>query len=129
MTQRIIIDADFTDLEEMLIHLQECPQPMRVVHDGVEYGVYQEFGTTTIAPRPALQTAVSEVEPAYRALMSQITTVERPDAAIAKLAHDLEAQWKAQIVAMRIIDTGAYLNSIRVSRPTRLVNDEDWEVV
>jgi hypothetical protein len=95
-------------------------KPTRIVHDGVEYGVYQEFGTTRMAARPAAHTAASEIEPAYDALMRQITEVSDPDAAIDKLAHDLEGRWKAQIVQMRIIDTGAYLNSIAVSTP------EEW---
>jgi len=80
----------------------------------------QEFGTTRIPPRPAAQTAASEIEPAYDALMRQITEVSDPDAAIDKLAHDFEGRWKAQIIQMDIIDTGAYLNSIIVHTP------EEW---
>lgn len=114
----IQIHADFSELDSMIRRLRG--KPTRIVHDGVEYGVYQEFGTTRIPPRPAAQTAASEIEPAYDALMRQITEVSDPDAAIDKLAHDLEGRWKAQIVQMRIIDTGAYLNSIAVSTP------EEW---
>ena len=56
--------------------------------------------------------------------MGQITEVPDPDAAVEKIARDLEAGWKAQIVTMRIIDTGQYLNSVRVSTPEEWGGDE-----
>ena len=118
----LTIHADFTALDAMLRRLRKEERPVRIVHDGVEYGVYQEFGTTKLAPRPAAQTAAAEIEPAYQTLMGQITEVPDPDAAVEKIARDLEARWKGQIVAMRIIDTGQYLNSVRVSTP------EEWGV-
>ena len=109
----IQIRADFTTLDAMIGRLRG--KPVRIVHDGVAYGVYQEFGTTRLAPRPAAQTAASEIEPAYDALMEKITDVADPDAAIEKIARDFEGRWKQQIITMHIIDTGAYLNSIAVS--------------
>lgn len=115
----ITIHADFSQLDAMMRRLRG--KPVRIVHDGVEYGVYQEFGTSRgIAPRPAAQTAASEIEPAYQALMERITEVPDPDAAVEKVARDFEGRWKQQIVAMQIIDTGAYLNSVTVSTP------EEW---
>jgi hypothetical protein len=110
----LMILADFSKLDAMIGRLRG--KPVRIVHDGVSYGVYQEFGTSRgLAPRPAAQTAASEIEPAYDALMKQITEVADPDAAIEKIARDFEGRWKQQIITMRIIDTGAYLNSISVS--------------
>ena len=77
----------------------------------------QEFGTSRgIAPRPAASTAVSEIEPAYEQWLEQITEDRDPEASVEKLARDLEGRWKAWIVQMHIIDTGAYLNSIAVSK-------------
>ena len=62
----LTIHADFTALDAMLRRLRKEERPVRIVHDGVEYGVYQEFGTTKLAPRPAAQTAAAEIEPAYQ---------------------------------------------------------------
>ena len=114
----LYVRADFTVLDSMIRRLRGTPA--RIVHDGVEYGVYQEFGTSKMAARPAAQTAASEIEPAYDALLEKIVTVDDPDAAIEKIARDLEGRWKAQIMQMRIIDTGRYYNSIEVTRA------DDW---
>ena len=120
----LTIHADFTALDAMLRRLRKEERPVRIVHDGVEYGVYQEFGTTKLAPRPAAQTAAAEIEPAYQTLMGQITEVPDPDAAVHKIASDLQARWMAQIRTMRIIDTGKYHNSIKVSTPEEWGGDE-----
>ena len=101
----LTIHADFTALDAMLRRLRKEERPVRIVHDGVEYGVYQEFGTTKLTPRPAAQTAAAEIEPAYQTLMGQSPSTG-PGAA-EEDARDAEARWKGQIVAMRIIDTGS----------------------
>lgn len=39
----------------------------RVIHDGVEYGIYLELGTVYMAPRPDLTTAVQHEETRFAA--------------------------------------------------------------
>lgn len=119
----IQIRTDFTVLDDMLRRLHG--KPTRIVHDGVEYGIYTEFGTSRgIAPRPAASTAASEIEPAYEAWLDRITEDRDPEASVEKLARDLEGRWKSWIVQMHIIDTGAYLNSVTVSTPNEWGGDE-----
>lgn len=121
--ETLTVRVDFTVLDSIIRRAQG--KPMRIVHDGVEYGIYQEFGTSRgIAPRPAAQTAAIEMEPAYQELMAQITEVPDPDAAIEKFATDLADRWKQNIIQMKIIDTSAYLNSVRVSTPAEWGGEE-----
>ena len=89
-------------------------KPVRIVADGVEYGVYQELGTSRMTARPTAAPAVEAVRPGFEQAFKGDETFMRAEQIVEKTAHDVERLWKQGIVQKNIIDTGAYLNSIRV---------------
>lgn len=81
----------------------------RVIHDGVEYGVYQEF---TQRGHPSLGPAFERHTKKLPEAIGQ--AIERGillDPILAKIAFDIQADWAADVN----VDTGAYKNSITVS--------------
>jgi hypothetical protein len=87
-----------------------------IVHDGVEYGVYLEFGTSRMAARPMLRPAFGEVvRQLPRAVGQAINQAIPVDIVLRKAAFDLQARWQRNVVQAKAIDTGAFINSIRVS--------------
>lgn len=79
----------------------------------VHYAVYQEFGTSAIAARPAMRKATSTIE---RSLGAITMGADSEEEAVKRVALALEREWKQNIVDMDIIDTGNYLNSVRAQR-------------
>ncbi len=84
----------------------------RTIHDGVEYGVFIELGTSKRAARPALVPAFNKVQfgipPAIgRAIEASVN----PDDIMAKAAFDVQALYASNVP----VDTGALKNSIKVS--------------
>lgn len=84
-----------------------------VTGTNVEYAVYQEFGTSAIAARPAMRKAIATVG---RNLGSVASDASSEEEAVKLVALELEREWKQNIVDMDIIDTGNYLNSVRAEK-------------
>uniref|UniRef100_A0A6H1ZDD2 Putative tail protein n=1 Tax=viral metagenome TaxID=1070528 RepID=A0A6H1ZDD2_9ZZZZ len=86
---------------------------VRVLHDGVNYGIYQEFGTSRMAAHPFITPAIEHIRPAFEKGLKQIKNLEMAEDFVDKLAHDAEAVAKASAPFL----TGALRNSIKVSKP------------
>lgn len=100
---------------------------VRVIHDGVEYGVLQEFSIapggrpqttpggrrgTTGKGHPSLMPAFERHTQAMPKLIGQAIEKAIPlDKIMAKIAFDIMRDWAADVN----VDTGAYRNSITVS--------------
>jgi len=80
--------------------------PSYIIHDGVEYGVYQEF-TDSGHPslRPAFETHAQQM---LRAVGPAIERGVPLDSVVGKAAADIQRDWAGDVN----IDTGAYKNSI-----------------
>jgi hypothetical protein len=103
-----------TEMARLLELLEKCKgEPTRILHDGVKYGVYQEFGTRYMAPHPFMTPAVEAVRGPMKEGMGQIANLEAMDTFIDKIAHDAEGIAKAYAP----VRTGALKNSIKVSKP------------
>lgn len=87
-------------------------KPVRYVHDGVDYGVYQEFGTYKMAAQPFMNPAADAVRPAFDAGIKKLSNLRQAESFVDKVATDLVGHARA----MAPVDTGALKNSIRASR-------------
>ena len=83
----------------------------KFVKDGVEYGIYQEMGTSRMSAQPFMVPAVEAVRGGFeKAFMNQLKN-DQVEAVVLKTAHDVERIAKQ----MAPVDTGALKNSIGVS--------------
>lgn len=104
MTAQVKLD---TTLLDKIIE-QTAGQKTRrwVVHDGVEYGVYQEF---TERGHPSLTPAFERhTRDLPKIIGAAIGAGVGLDPVLAKIAFDIQADWAADVN----VDTGAYKNSI-----------------
>lgn len=108
----IILDKH--KLEELI---RDCKgKPTRILHDGVHYGIYQEFGTSRgVPPHPFMTPALEAVREPFRRGLQQIANLRRGEAFVEKVARDAERIAKSNAP----VDTGALRASIMVSRPER----------
>ena len=111
------IVSDFTKLNQLIVEISREPAK-RILHDGVEYGVYQEYGWTSpsgnpVPAQPFMSPAIEAIRPAFEKGWSQLANLTSAEAFVEKCARD------AENVAKRTapVDTGALKNSIAVSRP------------
>lgn len=112
MTVRVT--TDFRILERLI---RNCVGiPVRILHDGTEYGVHQEFGTVRHAAHPFMTPAIEHVRPAYNKGLKQLENLEQADAFVEKLGRDAETVAKANAP----VDTGNLRNSIAVHKPEEL---------
>lgn len=125
MTVKITID---TKLMDKIINTigSETITP-RTIHDGVEYGIYQEFSTaaggnpqtnragrrgTTGKGHPSLIPAWEQVTgKLLQAIGRAIEDGKSVDAVLAKAAFDVQTLWANDVN----VDTTAYRDSIKVS--------------
>lgn len=84
-----------------------------VTGTNVEYAVYQEFGTSAIAARPAMRKAVSTVKRNIGSIVSDASSEEE---VVKLVALAIEREWKQNIRDMDIIDTGTYRDSVRAEK-------------
>jgi hypothetical protein len=85
----------------------------RIIADGVEYGVFQELGTSRLAPQPFMSPAVEAVRPGFEAAFANQLTDAQVESVIIKTAFDIERGAKERAP----VDTGALKNSIHVEEP------------
>jgi len=92
-------------------------KPMRIVADGVEYGIHQELGTHRTAAHPFMRPAVESVRPgfakAFKAAGSNFALAEQ---VVEKTARDVERLAKQNAP----VDTGALRASIHVVKGERI---------
>lgn len=94
--------------------------PVRIVHDGVEYGEYQEFGVENgfgrgikIPAHPFMRPAIEAVRPTLEKVFMGAITNDLAEQAVEQAARDVERIAKSKAPW----DTGALRNSIAVSKP------------
>lgn len=110
------VKLDSRILDE-LIAIAGQDVPGWIISDGVEYGVFQEFGTSKFGGRPFLVPAFEEKTKTLPDAVGQ--AIERQvslEDVIAKTAFDILAEAQSNIQTKKIIDTGALLNSMN-ARP------------
>jgi hypothetical protein len=93
-----------------LIQKTKGKGPVRVVADGVEYGLYQEMGTSRIPAHPFMRPAVEAVRAGFTQAMKGALTMDQVTAVVDKAAFDIERGAKQNAP----VDTGALKNSIHV---------------
>ena len=113
---KITITVDDRELRKW-IEKTKGPLKPKVVADGVEYGIYQEFGPAENSPsgrvwafRPFMRPSVEELRPSFNKAMRKALWVDQAQAVIDKTAFDLEKRAKDKVR----VDTGALKNSIHV---------------
>lgn len=89
--------------------------PVRIVADGVEYGIYQEMGTSRMIAHPFMKPALEAVRPGLAKAFRQAFTSDQAEAVVEKAARDVERLAKVHAP----VDTGALRNSIHVEAGDR----------
>lgn len=119
MTVRVT--ADFAILDRLI---RKCKgTPARILHDGTDYGVHQEFGTHKMAAHPFMTPAIEHVRPVYNEGLKQLKNLEQADAFVEKLGRDAETVAEARVA----VDTGNLKNSIAVHKPEEILGIP-WDV-
>jgi len=109
-------------IDELLRSLKG--QHVKIVSDGVKYGIFWELGHTTpsgaFLQKPFLVPACEQVRPSYEKALKQAVNsgdMGLVDSIIDKAAFDIENRAKQIITELPLIDTGALRNSIQVHDP------------
>lgn len=84
--------------------------PVRIVADGVTYGIYQELGTSKMAAQPFMVPAVEAVRPGFNQAFRGVVTNRQATIVVEKTARDVERIAKDRAP----YDTGALSGSIHV---------------
>jgi hypothetical protein len=85
----------------------------RIIADGVEYGVHQEWGTSKMSAQPFMSPAVEAVRPGFQSAFQNQLTDAQVEAVVVKGAFDIERGAKERAP----VDTGALKSSIHVVEP------------
>lgn len=109
----IWVEKDVRKLQSLLRNLEG--QPVRILHDGVHYGIHQEYGPQGRPAHPFMTPAVEAVRPAFFKGWPMVIEKQSmsAEAFVEKIARDAEAHAKANAP----VDTGALKNSIDISTP------------
>lgn len=103
------VKLDTRLLDKIVKNTAGRPVRRRTIHDGVEYGVHQEF---TERGHPSLVPAFEKhTRDLPKLLGAAIAAGVELDPVLGKIAFDIQADWAADVN----VDTGAYKNSIKVS--------------
>ena len=117
MARNMTVYSDMRRLKQMIASCKG--KPMRILHDGVEYGVYQEFGFThyqsgnAVPGHPFMTPAIDGVSDDFRKGWQQVSNLEQADDFVEIIARRAEGIAKANAP----VDTGALRNSIAVDKP------------
>lgn len=112
MAKARIVVKDDRQLRQILKNVAGANVKRRIIHDGVEYGVFVELGTSRMAARPNLMPAFEQATKNLADALGQaIESGSDPDDVLAKVAFDIQALWAGNVP----VDTGAFKNSITVS--------------
>lgn len=95
-----------------LIDASKGPVKPKVVADGVEYGIFQEIGTSRMDAHPFMTPAVEAVRPQFGPAFKQAEAIstDLAQGVVDKTAFDIERLAKG----FAAVDTGAMKNSIHV---------------
>jgi len=106
---KITLRVDDSELQR-LIRKSSGKGPVRIVADGVEYGLFQERGTSRNGAHPFMTPAVEAVRPGFQKAFADVLTIEQATEVVDKTAFDVERLAKQNAP----VDTGALKNSIHV---------------
>lgn len=122
MAETIRIEID--DRELLRLIQATKGSPARVVADGVEYGIYQEYGTSRgVPPKRFMGRAAQAIRPGFEAAWKQARSYEQADRIVEKGARDVERKAKENAP----VDTGALRASIHVVEGERFVVEFESE--
>lgn len=109
----VTVSLDVTGLRKLLKNL--AGTPTRILHDGKEYGIYQELGTSRgVPPHPFITPAIEAVRgPFVKGWASVLKNDISAEDFVAKIGFDAEAIAKTRAP----YKTGDLQNSIRSSTP------------
>ena len=107
-----IVDA----LLQKMIRATKGKKPVRIVADGVEYGLYQELGTVKMAAQPFMVPAVERVRPGFEQAFKGDEKFMEAEQIVEKAARDVERFAKQDAP----VDTGALRGSIHVFTPSEI---------
>jgi len=124
-SQIVKVTVDDAVLRRLIAQIEKQGNPVRIVADGVEYGVFHEYGTSRGLPaRPTLTPAVEANRDALEKGLQQAGgDLGRVDTVVGKVAYDVLGDWRTNIQQMPVgdhiglIDTGAFINSTHVVEP------------
>jgi len=88
-------------------------KPVRILHDGVDYGIHNEFGTSRMSAQPFMTPAAEGVRGPFLEGWKQVSNLEQADDFVELTARRAEGIAKANAR----VDTGAMKASIKVSKP------------
>ena len=114
MIGKVTVTINMARLEQLMRKIPD--KAVRILHDGVDYGIYQEFGTTKMAAHPFMTPAAEAVRQPFLDGLKVLHNIEDIDTFTDKVAHDAEAIAKTYVA----VDTGRLKNSITVSKPEAL---------
>ena len=83
---------------------------VRIVADGVNYGIYQELGTVKMGAQPFMSPAVEAVRGGFMRAAEKVVSNAQAIGVVEKTARDVERGAKERAP----VDTGALMNSIHV---------------
>lgn len=108
MAIQVKIEIDDKVLQRIIKAVAEAEIPQYTIADGVEYGIWQEFGKSGHPSLvPAFETVTKDLPQAIGQAIEAGVSLET---VITKAAFDIQALWQADVN----VDTGAYKNSIHV---------------
>ena len=103
----ITITVDDRELRRLIANTGG-PAVTAIVADGVEYGIWQETGTSKMAAQPFMVPAVDAVRPGWVAAFKNQLTDAQVSEVVRRAAFDIERGAKERAP----VDTGALKNSI-----------------
>ena len=113
---KVTITVDDSKLRQLIADTKG-PAPVRIVADGVEYGLYVHEGVTNafgrgivIGPRPFMSQAVEKVRPGFNRAFKNCLSLAQAAEIVDKNAFDVERFAKENAP----VDTSALRNSIHV---------------
>ena len=112
-----------TDTRVLRGLIRDCDgKPTRILHDGVDYGIYQEFGTSRgVPPHPFMTPALEAVRNPFLEGLKQVANLRKADDFVELIAR------RAQAIARdrAPYDTGALKNSIDVHKPNEFLGTDE----
>lgn len=120
MARHVSVVYDNRTLRELI---RDCGgKPTRILHDGVDYGIYQEFGTSRgVPPHPFMTPALEAVRSQFLEGLKQIANLRQGENFVELVAR------RAQAIARdrAPYDTGALKNSIDVHKPNEFLGTDE----
>jgi len=110
----VTVMIDMARLEQLMRKIPD--KAVRILHDGTDYGKYQELGTTKMAAHPFMTPAAEAVRQPFLDGLKVLRNIEDIDTFTDKVAYDALGIAQTYVA----VDTGRLKNSLAVSKPEAL---------